>query len=138
MGFTKDEAQFWAAANKIAEAEFAATFDEDRKNENLRALFTEYVRDGRPERESWLRNRLASIFLCNGANPAWVESSPMWPFWKKRAMVFIGQIPVDSDEVAHKHLSNDAVLYVFGLRVESEDGSWEMQYRVVEQLRHLR
>jgi hypothetical protein len=133
MALDIEDYRFIGLANTIAMEEFSASFNDDAQNLTRLSLLEEYKTAGSPaDRRSWLRQRLASLFVCHMNPPEWVESMPMWPFLESKAMTFIHQFTVEENDVANVHLVPKSVLYVFGLRVPVEAG-WQMEYRVVEQ-----
>jgi hypothetical protein len=135
MGRDREELKFIGYAGTIALSEFTASFDDDRDSKAVDLLWREYCEEGKPDKDAWLRERLETMFACVGPRPQWIESSPMWPFVDGRPMTFIGQMPVDADDISERYLAPDVVLYTFGIRVPVEDveGGWQVHYKVVEQ-----
>src|SRR5215471_13874321 len=103
---------------RIAEAEFSASFNDDRGSRCVTELVQEYIRAGRPQnRNQWIRSRLKDVFVFLRNPPEWREPMPMWPFVDGKAMVFIGQMDVGEEALASTALSPKTTLYVFGRRV---------------------
>jgi len=132
MELSIEDYKFLALANTVATEEFAASFYDDVGDGARNALLQEFKAAGSPgDKRQWLRERLASIFVCYEARPTWVEVAPLWPFMNGRAMTFIDQLPVGETPVSSTTLAPNTVLFLFGIRVPVE-GGWEMRYRVVE------
>lgn len=133
MGFDIVELKFSGLANEVAESEFSASFTEDRDNNAIETLFAEFCQDGSPsDKRRWLRKRLPELFSCVDERPQWIESRPIWPFHNGQPMTFIRQISVPENDVTKSRVSSNVNLYMFGTRVDTEDG-WVMEYRVIEQ-----
>lgn len=133
MSSTFEEIQFGGKVHSIAEDEFSATVTGDGTEGFIDKLYSDYVSEGQPANaKGWIRIRLKACFLSLSAPPKWIESRGQWPFSNGKPMVFIGQVDVGENEIARKALSPREVLYIFGCRIDAEDG-WRMEYKVVSQ-----
>ncbi len=136
MTYNLDQIQFGADAISIVEDELNASFSDDVNDTFMDLLYREYLEAGSPKRrKTWLRTRLKHDFACIEYRPNWIEkhSLPVWPFFQGRPMVFIRQFEVPPTENTNAGIVPRAMLYIFGIRVDANDG-WTTQYEVVEQL----
>ena len=125
--------KFGGAVLGVAEAEFAASFNDDKGGECMDTLYDQYINDGKPKLKPWARQKLSRLFLYVDEPPEWVNRIHDWPFLNGNPMVFIWQYAIPETDVARNALTTDVVLYVFGARTPGEHGGVEMQYRVVAQ-----
>lgn len=138
MSTEKEFIKFCAALGDMAEERFSASCEGEGAEEFCRALYEEYVAEGKPKGlKEWLAPRLAGEFVWVTAPPIWVEGEPSWPFEGGRPMVFVAQLSLEKGPITEKHLSWDEEIYLFGSRVPSPHvpGKHEMKYRIVVQYR---
>jgi hypothetical protein len=88
-------------------------------------LYAEWRDSGSSQQElaAWLNSKLQHAFASVTVPPKWVESEPLWAFHEGRPMVFITQADISSQLVGGgEPLSPGEYVYLFGLRVSSENG----------------
>ena len=139
MSLDLDELGFCGLAESLAE-EYGASFAEEPAELPIRkSLYQEYLKSGtKSNGRQWLKRRIEELFVSLSEPPAWIERKPEWPFLNGEPMTFIGQLPVDANDVSSVRLFPDTVVFIFGARVYvKEFDGWEMQYRVRTQHRSL-
>lgn len=139
MSYDPKMIDFGGDAIVIAERELDASFNDDGGDRLHESLWAEYQQAGCPKNQkTWLRERLTQLFACVDQRPKWIESqsTPIWPFWNGRPMIFIHQFEVPQTDLTETLLSPSVMLYVFGTREVNEYG-WEMKYRVIQQNHNL-
>jgi hypothetical protein len=136
MGYDIEELRFIGMIHSVSEDEFAASVNEDEGQVFVKAIYTEFVKEGKPKNSrKWVRENLKKCFLYVSKPPSWVGSSPNWPFFEGKPMVFIEQLAVPETQVSMNHASPGSVLYVFGAKklLPEIPNGWEMVYKVVQQ-----
>jgi hypothetical protein len=122
---------------QIAEKEFSASFSDDTDSALVSRLCQEYVDEGKPKgKEAWIRKRLEKLFLYVSKPPKWVEKGvvPRWPFLNGKPMVFICQYALVDSPLVKERLASGLVFYLFADRQPAGERSFEISYRVVEQI----
>lgn len=129
--------KFGGKLNEVAHKYFAGCFDEDKANALVDSLYAEFVEAAPDSQIDWMRERLKNIFLFATEPPQWIQARPSWPFYEGSPMVFVRQFTVPNTATVESYLSDNSTLYVFGIRVQIENG-WRMEYRVIQQNEELR
>ena len=128
---------FGAKMVEVAEKELKVNFVDDEGGALQDNLWAGYKQAGKPKLvKPWIRRELTELFRCVDKWPEWVERDATWPFLAGSPMVFIRQWEVPATEVSKELLYPGATLYLFGKKVGTPE-RWEIQYKVVSQLREL-
>lgn len=137
---------FCAALTEVARDTCKAGINNKESGLFLKYIYEKYQSDSLPEPEiswvktipkkvkSWMTAVLSEHFLCMKHEPVWVRE-PAWRFIDEKAMIFIGQIEFDNNEIMNENLSSGDVIYIFSGKKEV-DGGWEMVIKMVKQDRN--
>jgi hypothetical protein len=142
MAMDIETRKFYGMIVMTVEREFGASVYDDVNSEFRTRLHQEYLAQGKPKNaRAWIKTEIRKHFLCVGKPPVWSErmTTPRWPFFAGKPMIFIEQVTVPDNELTQGKLSAGAVVYIFGARKPVDDvpGGWEMIYSVVEQVPNL-
>ena len=124
--------KFFGTVEEVVEKDLAASLSEDN-GATVERLYAAYQAAGKPRKaRQWIREQLAGFYKCANERPVWVGPTPQWPYLDGKPMIFIKQFEVGRGAVESNELAAGDVIYVFGIRVQTENGI-EMRYRVVAQ-----
>jgi hypothetical protein len=142
MAFDIEELKFCGMIGTVAEEEFAASLTDDREQTFAKALYEKYIAAGKPKnKKDWIKQELKTNFIYVRNPPAWIEqtTTPTWPFFEGKPMVFIDQLIVPDNEVSKATIAPGVVLYIFASKkpVTNVSGGWDMVYRIIEQVQDL-
>ena len=99
-------------------------------------LYEEWKQTGKPFSAvtEWLLVRLNGAFVSLQEEPVWVEEESSWAFHDAMPMVFISQSEAGVAKPGVEPLSEQSVVYLFGVRVP-EEGGFSVVYKTLVQLR---
>ena len=128
--------EFGGRVESIIEDTFKASLRLPAKEQDefIARLLEEYRVAGKLEkRDDWIIRKLESLFISVAGAPDWVQDIPCWPWMSGKPMIFLGQLVMPQNEETKTHSLDDLVLYVFGAKIPTPSGGWQMKYQVIEQ-----
>lgn len=124
MALDIETLKFYGMIATTVERELGASVYDDANSDFQTRLYEEYLAQGKPRNpRAWIKNEIKKHFVCVGQPPVWIErmTTPRWPFFAGKPMVFIDQIAVPETEVTEAKMSPGAVLFLFGARKPVDD-----------------
>ena len=142
MAYDIEELRFGGMIVSVAENEMSESVNDDKDREFVTGPYQQYLEAGKPKNPcNWIRQELKKHFLYVTKPPAWIErtTTPPWPFFQGKPMVFIEQFTVPENDVSRTVAFPGTVVYVFVARKPVDDvpGGWMMEFRAVEQVPDL-